>query len=274
MYSDTLRRHKKIHLKLDEVSAPRVSRACDRCHFQKSKCDGANPCGICARKGLECSFTRDGEPKNNRMPPVENHYSITLRDDGNQPARKRTRRYELVQEDEELDPTSLARPGPSCSFLSTAPEQEIRAELQKRESKLQEDAVKSAEQHPHHLSNPTFRLGDLFVPSAEDENQLPGDEDVIDSFARAIDVDYYVCLYFVHFHPFWPFIMKTSFTPRTEPRILVLATVMIGLWVTGEDRLRKVAWTIHDHLHVMLKRQMVSSSWKTKKGLFLDQPPY
>jgi calcineurin-like phosphoesterase family protein len=34
--------------------------------------------------------------------------------------------------------------------------------------------------------------------------------------------------------------------------------MIFGLWITGEDRLRKVAWTIHGHLHVIIKRQMVS----------------
>jgi hypothetical protein len=131
----------------------------------------------------------------------------------------------------------------------------MRAVLQQREFQLQEDAVKSAEQD--RLSQPTSQLGDLFVPSAEDENLFPGDEGLIDPWARTLDVDHYVCLYFVHFHPFWPFILKSAFVPRKEPRILVLAIVVFGLWVTGEDHLRKLAWTIHSHLHVMLKRQMV-----------------
>lgn len=244
--------------------APRVTRACDRCHVQKSKCDGASPCGICARKGFRCSFKRGDELENNgrtqQSPPVENH-AINRRD-GSEPARKRTRRHERTQEDEALfdnihvPQVTPVHPDPSFSELSTVSAREIRAVLLQRESALQEDAVKSAEQD--HLSEPTSQFGDLFVPSPEDESLFPGDEYLIPSFARTLDVDHYVCLYFVHFHPFWPFIMKSSFTPRKEPRILVLAIMMIGLWITGEDRLRKLAWTIHDHLHVMVKRQMVS----------------
>lgn len=260
-YSDTLRRHTKIHLKPDESVAPRVARACDRCHAQKSKCDGASPCGICARKGLKCSFQRGDELKNNgrdqQSPLVDNH-TISRRDDS-EPARKRTRRHERAQ-DEPKDHNLVPQVAPlpldtPCSILSTASEREIREVLQQREFKLREDAVKSVEQD--YLSQPTSQLGDLFVPSAEDENLFPGDEDLIESWARTLDVEYYVCLYFMHFHPYWPFMMKSAFIPRKEPRMLVLATVMIGLWFTGEDRLRKLAWTIHGHLHVMLKRQMV-----------------
>lgn len=240
-----------------------MAKACDRCHAQKSKCDGASPCGICSRKGLRCSFERGDELKNNgrtqQSPLIENH-TISPRDDS-EPARKRTRRHERVQIDEASSDQQLVPQVPSlpidtpCSVLSTASVHEIREVLQQREFKLREDAVKSAEQG--HLSQPTSQLGDLFVPSTEDDNLFPGGKGLIESWARTLDVEHYVSLYFMHFHPYWPFMMKAAFIPRKEPRILVLATVMIGLWFTGEDRLRKLAWTIHDHLYVMLKRQMV-----------------
>lgn len=78
----------------------------------------------------------------------------------------------------------------------------------------------------------------------------------------SIDTDYYVRLYFDHFNPQWPFLFRQSFRSKHEPPVLVLATVMIGLWITGEARLQKLAWEIHSRLRAMLEAQMVSNPIK------------
>lgn len=77
------------------------------------------------------------------------------------------------------------------------------------------------------------------------------------SGSGSIDTEYYVRLYFDHFHPQWPFLFRQSFRSKHEPPVLVLATVMIGLWITGEARLQKLAWEIHSRLRAMLEAQMV-----------------
>lgn len=57
--SDSLRRHEKTHTKGTTEPTPRVGRACDRCHALKARCDKGNPCAICAKRGLQCTFDRN-----------------------------------------------------------------------------------------------------------------------------------------------------------------------------------------------------------------------
>ncbi|KAH8700609.1 hypothetical protein BGW36DRAFT_132549 [Talaromyces proteolyticus] len=248
--SDTLRRHKKIHLKPDEPVA-RVARACDRCHAQKSKCDGHIPCGICARKGLKCSFEREIETGNTAT--YQKSHGYHPYSGGSDRARKQISFDYIDYIDQEandsLEITAQTQQGISSSSLSGASAHDIRTALLQHETQLQDDAVRLAEQR-NQIQPSSLQLRELFdFPPANEET----------SFARSIDIKYYVDLYFDYFHPFWPFIMKNSFDPKSEPRVLVLATTMIGLWITGEARLRKLAWTIHSRLHAMLLTQV--SNW-------------
>jgi hypothetical protein len=56
--SDTLRRHRQLHLRDGQESMPRAARACDRCHTSKTRCDGKEPCDACSQRGLRCTFSR------------------------------------------------------------------------------------------------------------------------------------------------------------------------------------------------------------------------
>jgi hypothetical protein len=56
--SDTLRRHRQLHLRDGRESMPRAARACDCCHASKTRCDGKEPCNVCSRRGLRCTFNR------------------------------------------------------------------------------------------------------------------------------------------------------------------------------------------------------------------------
>lgn len=58
MHSDSLRRHEKTHTKNSVKPVPKVSKACDRCNALKTRCDKGNPCTICAKRGLQCTFDR------------------------------------------------------------------------------------------------------------------------------------------------------------------------------------------------------------------------
>ncbi|KAL3492284.1 hypothetical protein BJX62DRAFT_224627 [Aspergillus germanicus] len=56
--SDTLRRHQQLHLREEADNTPRAAKACDRCHANKTRCDGRQPCDVCSRRGLCCTFDR------------------------------------------------------------------------------------------------------------------------------------------------------------------------------------------------------------------------
>lgn len=56
--SDTLRRHRQLHLRDGQERMPRAARACDCCHASKTRCDGKKPCNVCSRRGLRCTFSR------------------------------------------------------------------------------------------------------------------------------------------------------------------------------------------------------------------------
>lgn len=56
--SDTLRRHRQLHLRDKQQSTPRAARACDYCRASKTRCHGEEPCNVCFRRGLRCTFNR------------------------------------------------------------------------------------------------------------------------------------------------------------------------------------------------------------------------
>ncbi|KAL3462137.1 hypothetical protein BJX64DRAFT_299768 [Aspergillus heterothallicus] len=59
--SDTLRRHQQLHLREVPDNASRATKACDQCHSSKTRCDGKQPCNVCSRRALECSFNRQSK---------------------------------------------------------------------------------------------------------------------------------------------------------------------------------------------------------------------
>jgi uncharacterized Zn finger protein (UPF0148 family) len=259
LHSDTLRRHTKIHLKVDEPSVPRASRACDRCHAQKSRCDGDFPCGVCSRKGVPCSFDRGaseaaGErrrPKASRNDPdglveydhqnSDQGYLYPSDDDDGAPPNKRIHLGNSGEEHESAQ-----------SPLSVQSEYDVRKAFLQQEAQIQDEAIRSIDQG---ASNPPQLEG--FLPMLNNIS-THNDQISLDIMTTwSIDTEYYVALYFDHFHPQWPFLFRQSFQSKRERPVLVLATVMIGLWITEEARLQRLSWEIHGRLHAMLEAQMV-----------------
>jgi hypothetical protein len=51
----------------------------------------------------------------------------------------------------------------------------------------------------------------------------------------------YVEIYFEKFHPVWPFLHRATFEPSQEPPILLQSVVMMGMWMTGDEKMQRHA---------------------------------
>jgi hypothetical protein len=131
--------------------------------------------------------------------------------------------------------------------------------LMLQEARIQDDAVRLADSKVHDFDlDERNDLTDVISISADGSS--------MHSSPASDKIEYYVSLYFDHFHPHWPFIFKKAFPTRSEPTVLVLATAMIGMWITGEARLQRQAWMIHARLHIMLESQIVCSKEAQRIG--------
>ncbi|KAL6229153.1 hypothetical protein BDW75DRAFT_235420 [Aspergillus navahoensis] len=58
----------------------------------------------------------------------------------------------------------------------------------------------------------------------------------------------YIDIYFLYFHPTWPFLHRGTLDISKEPCVLLQSMVMIGLWIKGEQATRDMAMTFHRKL--------------------------
>ncbi|EEA21554.1 hypothetical protein TMatcc_009028 [Talaromyces marneffei ATCC 18224] len=292
--SDSLRRHERAHSKDSTAVVPRVSKACDRCHALKARCDKGNPCAICAKKGLQCTFDRSfkREGRSASILSGTNHEET-------QAGRKR-RRVEQDLPDRLLGlydligavvASSSTPTPPPPAYTTSAPLklhqkqsqaeeasiQSLRVAVQQQEAQIQYGLMNvSAQkqpptQHPDHqeedVDHPILRLSDVyttsksFLANENFSNELESEE--MTNLMCDLDAKYYVELYFAHFHGQWPFLTKPQFNPEIEPPILVLAMVICGLRMTEEKTLMRLAWLIHAHLHAIFVTQM--ENWTVKE---------
>jgi hypothetical protein len=70
----------------------------------------------------------------------------------------------------------------------------------------------------------------------------------------------YVEIYFEKFHPVWPFLHRATFEPSQEPPILLQSVVMMGMWMTEDEKMQRHAVKLHDKLSSVVYEQRVSNS--------------
>jgi hypothetical protein len=104
-------------------------------------------------------------------------------------------------------------------------------------------------QHENNLREKGLLVQRSAVPSSGEQQEAENQD---------LDMDYYVDVYFSHFNHQWPVLHRLSFQLSTEPQILLLAVVMIGLWVTGGSAAQSRAETMHEKLLTLLESRMVS----------------
>ncbi|KAL4938648.1 hypothetical protein BDV06DRAFT_231633 [Aspergillus oleicola] len=227
--TDSLRRHRQLHTRHGEDVAPRTSKACDQCHRSKTRCDGGQPCGVCARRGGACTFDRLS--KRNRENP------------GSMPLSQRNTRTEDIQNALELHRTNAEAGIPSDT-----------------------DSLSDMDGSGYGRHDPNYQRTEMEDLMLQHETQLR-EKGLLASRCRAsggekavgngdLDIDHYVHVYFSHFHYQWPMLHCRSFRLSKEPQILLLAVVMIGLWVTGENTAQARAETMHEKLVSLLENQM------------------
>ncbi|PKX97579.1 C2H2 type zinc finger domain protein [Aspergillus novofumigatus IBT 16806] len=65
----------------------------------------------------------------------------------------------------------------------------------------------------------------------------------------------YVEIYFEKFHPVWPLLHRATFEPSQEPPILLQSVVMMGMWMTGDEKMQCHAVKLHDKLSSLVYEQ-------------------
>ncbi|KAL6233802.1 hypothetical protein BDW75DRAFT_182152 [Aspergillus navahoensis] len=216
--TDSLRRHRQLHRREQEHegSGSRAVKACDRCHESKTRCDGVQPCGICLKRGMMCTFDRAGKVR----------AGAGLRTWGLGQGRPQELPGVSETGTAQVTPIHL---GGSNARQTPIPGSEIQDLLLQHESNLREKGL----------------LGTPAAGSPEPRSQ-----------SKDLDTDRYVDAYFSHFHYQWPLIHRASFCRSNEPPILMLAIVMIGLWVTGETAARERAEKMHEKLLALLENRI------------------
>ncbi|KIA75804.1 hypothetical protein HK57_00418 [Aspergillus ustus] len=228
--SDTLRRHQQLHLRQDNDATRRAAKACDRCHSSKTRCDGKQPCNVCCRRALRCTFNRQSKRASGAVTGDEN------------PTEDPVNVLEI--------PESLN----SMPFVDT----DIGAAVSVPD---RHTAIKSIIlQHEQELRQNRI----LVRPDASGTSGSP-QQSADDASQTPLDIDYHVEVYFSHFHHQWPFLHKPSFlrTKTSGPQVLLLTVVMIGLWVTGDVSSRARAEKMHDKLVALLENRV--GDWKSQK---------
>ncbi|KAL2840295.1 hypothetical protein BJY01DRAFT_236795 [Aspergillus pseudoustus] len=228
--SDTLRRHQQLHLRQDNDATPRAAKACDHCHSSKTRCDGKQPCKVCSRRGLRCTFNRQSKRGSKAATAAEIPTEAPVSEFDTPESLN-----SLPMVDTDIT-TAVSAPDRDTAIKSIIRQHE--QELRQNRTLLRPDAS-GAYGSPQH--------------SSDDSAQTP------------LDIDYHVEVYFAHFHSQWPFLHKPSFlrTKSSGPQVLLLTVVMIGLWVTGDVSSRSRAEKMHDKLVALLENRV--GDWKSQK---------
>lgn len=71
------------------------------------------------------------------------------------------------------------------------------------------------------------------------------------------DIEQYVQLYFTLFHDKWPILHQVTFSIEHEPQLLLYVVVMLGMWCSNQDTLRRKARELHQSLGSAIEEQQV-----------------
>ncbi|KAL3441766.1 hypothetical protein BJX65DRAFT_322048 [Aspergillus insuetus] len=231
--SDTLRRHQQLHLREEADSTPRAAKACDRCHANKTRCDGRQPCDVCSRRGLFCTFNR--RSKRSAKEPVTT--------------------TDIAGSSSSVSESQGSSYGDSLPFVDfDSPD----ALSLPDHSAIQQSIIRQHEEEIR--QNRILGPAGSAAQTSVNQNQYPAEKSSSD-----LDIDYNVEVYFAHFHAQWPFLHKPSFVRSKDcgPKVLLLTVVMIGLWVTGDLSSRERAETMHGKLVALLESRI--GDWKSQK---------
>ncbi|KAE8146306.1 hypothetical protein BDV25DRAFT_162772 [Aspergillus avenaceus] len=111
--------------------------------------------------------------------------------------------------------------------------------------------------------NPCVFDDPVHEPSSSQESLVATGQPAVVDAAESEDagstdrIQQYVLRYFVHFHPHWPVLHRSTFSIAHEPPLLVQAVLMIGLWVSRTPSAQQAALDLHGKLGLSILAQKV-----------------
>ncbi|KAL2824246.1 hypothetical protein BDW59DRAFT_180324 [Aspergillus cavernicola] len=265
--TDTLRRHRQLHLREQgESSLPRTSKACDQCHFSKTRCDGKSPCNVCSRRQVSCNFHRQSRRRVTREATQPASEAVSEGSDishgHSQDVLDFNTLFERIERDGlvgEVDESELLRILDDRQENVALPNSESTRACDSTRDQVSDNSQcikRLILRHEHHLRNQGLLARADAAQTVGPQAETP-----------ELDIQYHVDIYFSHFHHQWPIIHRVSSKPN-QPQILLLTMAMIGLWVTGEKASRSRAEKMHEKLLNLLDSRM--DDWKLASE-FKDQ---
>lgn len=215
--NDVLKRHIAVH-ETAQVSTSRTWRACDACHENKTKCDGGEQCALCTKRGISCTYARDGSS-------VE----ATSDEKGNSRAENPavTEVVEPTQDDQVMESPTPAATGTSLPGDSPRDYVEI------------------------------SRAGIECVTSAV-ATEMAGKKQTHTPSGNRAWLAKCIRTYFRSFHERWPIVHAPVFDEKTDGTYIVATVIMIGSWHADDPSVREGIFKLHDRFMFYLSRKMIS----------------
>lgn len=216
-----LRRHIAVH---DSAQVPttRTWRACDACHENKTKCDGGEQCALCSKRGIDCTYTRDGSAAE-------------------------------VESDGKGGVSEKGVSDPAADGAMTMATDDVDVESTSREEERETSQPKDSPQIDVHLARAGLECVSNAVAAAMagKKHQTPPKETQpwVSQSTQA---------YFGAFHERWPIVHAPVFDEKTDGTLLVATVVMIGSWHSDDTSVRHHVLKLHERFMFYLSRKMIA----------------
>lgn len=218
--SDVLRRHVAVHDSAS-VSPVRNWKACDACHENKTRCDGGEQCTLCNKRGIPCTYSRDG---------VKNAEVTAAAPDSTSSSGQ--------SQDDQPDPMQIE---PQLAADSHQPES-LPTVTQDRQSKGDFQAARVG----------LTCVMDAISAEITGKKAAPSSSEHIQKWLPSC-----VSVYFGRFHERWTLVHAPVFDANTDSALLVGTVLIIASWQRDHKSLRGLIISIHDRLMAYLFRKLV-----------------
>ncbi|KEY70509.1 hypothetical protein S7711_02676, partial [Stachybotrys chartarum IBT 7711] len=226
---------------------PRRGRACDACHANKTKCDGGVQCSLCAKRRIECSFTRGGPTASTDSAASTTLQHVVSLRDGPRPAP--IHRVTLQYQSSTESTSSISSDQSMPMLLGFQHDFDAMKRLQQKDIQdAAADGLKiiiEALQASH---------------SATSTTSLPRASAAVKKWVSDC-----IHSYFFHFHDRWAILHAPIFDEMTD-NFSILATVcIVGSWFSSAGATRGLIAEAHDVLVKQLVEELVRVTLKPRE---------